>query len=383
MRKHVRGTTVIERRQGSVLDADAEAIVNTVNCVGVIGKGVALLVKRAYPQVYARYREACEAGEVRPGRVLAVPTGRPGNPKYIINFPTKRHWRQPSRLDDIRAGLPALIEKVKELGLRSVAVPALGCGNGGLDWDTVRPLIEEAFATLPDVHVLLFDPMNGPAGAPAAQPLEDRRRCIGENRAQNLPAASDRHRRPTDAGIAALLHVMARYQELGDELAPWEVARLAYLLQAAGMPLPFQGAAAAHEPSPEGLAAMLPALAPFLRGRLNLRQPHAPVTLQPAAVTAAEQALAGLPETMALAERVARLIEGFETPYGLELLVTVHHLARDLPDAATDAERAVTEAIARFGHERRYLQPNHVRKAWQRLHEQGWLPRAALAVPAR
>jgi O-acetyl-ADP-ribose deacetylase (regulator of RNase III) len=375
---------VIERRQGSVLDADAEAIVNTVNCVGVMGAGVALRVKQAYPEVYVRYRAACQAGEVQPGRMLVVPTNRLGNPRYIINFPTKRHWRQPSRLEDIRAGLPALIETVKELGLRSVAVPALGCGNGGLDWKTVRPLIEEAFAALPEVHVFLFDPLNGPANTPAVHPLQGRRRRIksGVERAAKLPTGAVRHRHPIEPGIAALLYVMARYQELEDALALWEVARLAYLLQTIGVPLPLQGAAA-HDPSPEGLAAILPALAPFLRGRLNLRRPHAPAALQPAAVTAAEQALAELPGVRARAERVARLIEGFETPYGLELLVTVHRLAWELPDVATDAERAVTETIARFGHERRYLQPNHVRKAWQRLHEHGWLPHAALTASTR
>src|SRR3712207_6404888 len=150
---------MIEPGAGSLLDADAEALVNTVNCVGIMGKGVALLVKQAYPENFARYQEACAAGEVKPGRMLVVSTGRLDNPCYIINFPTKRHWKAKSRLEYIREGLPALIAEVERLGVRSIAVPALGCGNGGLNWDDVRPLIEAAFAAVPNVRVVLFDPL--------------------------------------------------------------------------------------------------------------------------------------------------------------------------------------------------------------------------------
>lgn len=148
---------MIEPARGDLLHSDAEAIVNTVNCVGVMGAGLALQVRRAFPDGYAAYAAACKRGEVAPGRMFVTATGRTG-PRWVIHFPTKRHWREPSRLADVEAGLPALVGEVRRLGIGSVAVPPLGCGLGGLAWSDVRPRIERAFAALPDVRVLLFDP---------------------------------------------------------------------------------------------------------------------------------------------------------------------------------------------------------------------------------
>src|SRR5438270_13512920 len=122
--------------------------------------------------------------------MFTVPTGSMVNPKYIINFPTKRHWKGKSKLGDIQAGLKALNEEVRRLGIRSIAIPPLGCGNGGLEWSEVRPLIEAAFADLPDVRVVLF----GPAGSPKPE------------------AMTNRTRRPRmTAGRAAVIALMNRY----------------------------------------------------------------------------------------------------------------------------------------------------------------------------
>lgn len=123
-----------------------------------MGAGIALEFKRRFPAMFHAYRNACDAGEVRPGQMHIFALTGDGNPRYIINFPTKRHWRDRSRLEDVRSGLPALVEEVQRLGIHSIAVPALGCGHGGLDWKQVRPLIESAFTDAPEVHVLLFRP---------------------------------------------------------------------------------------------------------------------------------------------------------------------------------------------------------------------------------
>ncbi len=272
-----------------------------------------------------------------------------------------------------------------------MAVPALGCGNGGLDWDTVRPLIEEAFAALPEVRVLLYDPLAIEA-APARQPHPGRTKGLaprraGANGGQPLPvpAAHPVHREPPapdDERLASLLYLIGRYGELGYELSWREVARLADLLHAADAPRAITDTAD-HDPRPTGVTALRSQLAPWLEGGPARQPTPAALRLRPEAAAAAQQALKGRPDAWAHAQRVARLMEGFESPYGLELLVMVHHLAREQPEVATDAARAVTETIARFGRERRYLQPNHVWKAWQRLHEQGWLSRAALTAPAR
>jgi len=144
---------MIRDATGNLLQTDAEALVNTVNCDGFMGKGIALQFKQAWPENFDAYAKACRAKEVRPGHMLVWESGRMVNPRYIINFPTKRHWREKSRLEDIRNSLRALVEDVQRLDIRSIAVPPLGCGNGGLDWQDVRPLIEAAFPELPDTQV--------------------------------------------------------------------------------------------------------------------------------------------------------------------------------------------------------------------------------------
>ncbi len=151
---------------GDLLQQEVDAIVNTVNTVGVMGKGIALQFKQKWPENFKAYAKACTGGEVRPGHMFIHDAGGLLKPRYIINFPTKRHWRERSRIEDIGAGLDDLIALVRKLGIRSIAIPALGCGNGGLDWGLVRPRIERAFATVSDIEVRLFAP-EGALGSPS------------------------------------------------------------------------------------------------------------------------------------------------------------------------------------------------------------------------
>ena len=153
---------MIEITKGNLLKADAEALVNTVNCVGVMGRGLALQFKLAFPDNFIAYQKACKAEEIKPGKMFIYNTGQMFNPKYIINFPTKRHWRGKSKMKDIRSGLEALVEDVKRIGIHSIAVPPLGCGLGGLKWQAVRTEIEKAFAQVPEVWVLLYPPILAP-----------------------------------------------------------------------------------------------------------------------------------------------------------------------------------------------------------------------------
>lgn len=142
-----------------LLDTPVEALVNPVNCVGVMGKGLARQFKQSFPPNFRLYEAACRANEVQPGRMFVTGTGRLfGHPRWIINFPTKRHWRNPSLVEDIESGLVALVAEIQQRGIQSIAIPPLGCGNGGLDWAVVRPLIEEALAAVPDVEVWLYEP---------------------------------------------------------------------------------------------------------------------------------------------------------------------------------------------------------------------------------
>ena len=162
---------VIEIAHGNLLKAPVEALVNTVNTVGVMGKGIALQFRRAFPEMFRVYEKACRAGEVQLGKVSVFDLGcLLGGPRWVINFPTKGHWRAASRLADIEDGLSDLAVTVGRLGIRSIAVPPLGCGHGGLRWDDVRPRIEAALGTLGDVKVLVYQP----AGAPRAAAIPNR-----------------------------------------------------------------------------------------------------------------------------------------------------------------------------------------------------------------
>jgi O-acetyl-ADP-ribose deacetylase (regulator of RNase III) len=339
---------MLESCWGNLLEADAEALVNTVNCVGVMGKGLALQFKKAYPENFEEYQLACQADEVKPGQMFIVPTGRFDNPRFIINFPTKRHWRNPSQLGDIKIGLDALVETVKQLNIRSIAIPPLGCGNGGLDWSEVAPLIEDAFAQVPDVRVLVYEPPASVKEESIVSPLPELTR-----------------------GRALLIALMAHYQSLDNSLTLLEVQKLAYLLQATGEPLRLQFLLTEHGPSAANLHPVLNQLqGHYLEGYRN--DDRAKMHLLAGAEAEAEGFLAGTP-AIALLDRVIRLIEGYETSYGLEVLSIVHWVMQTDPQSVINVERAIAAIKSWHPAQQGILKPQHIQKAWQRLQEQRWV----------
>ena len=152
---------MITFRQGDIFQDDAEALVNPVNCVGTMGKGLALEFKKRFPDNFREYAGECRDGRMRPGRMSVFRTHRNDPPTYIINFPTKRDWRNPSRMEDIEAGVKALAREIRDRGIRSVAVPALGSGLGQLPWERVRAAIEEGLGELKDVRITIYQPRGG------------------------------------------------------------------------------------------------------------------------------------------------------------------------------------------------------------------------------
>jgi O-acetyl-ADP-ribose deacetylase (regulator of RNase III) len=144
---------------GNIFESDAEALVNTVNTVGVMGKGLALQFKERFPANYKFYVAACKNEEVKIGKMFITPTNSFMNPKWIINFPTKKHWMNNSRYEFIEAGLDDLVTQIEKLNIQSIAIPPLGAGQGGLNWDKVKELIQLKLGHL-NIEITVFEPVN-------------------------------------------------------------------------------------------------------------------------------------------------------------------------------------------------------------------------------
>jgi O-acetyl-ADP-ribose deacetylase (regulator of RNase III) len=340
---------MIEPATGNLFEAHADALVNTVNCVGIMGKGIALQFKQAYPEMFASYERAARAGEIQPGRMHLFQTGRLW-PQYIINFPTKRHWRGKSRLDDVEAGLRDLVKVIQELDIQSVAIPPLGSGNGGLDWNAVRPRILGAFDALPHVRVFLYEPR----GEPLAKD-----RITGTERPSLTPAR------------ALYLAAMGAYRSLEYSLTLLEVQKLAYFLQVAGAKLQLQFERGPYGPYAHNLNQVLRRLeGHYLYGATDTK-PSTEIELATGAVDEANGFLNTLPEAQPLS-RLTRLIEGFETPYGMELLATVHWVVNESPVAADDFRVCLDAVQSWNSRKRQVMKPQHVKLAWDRLKSEQW-----------
>jgi O-acetyl-ADP-ribose deacetylase (regulator of RNase III) len=349
---------MIEYRTGDILQADTEALVNTVNCVGIMGRGVALQFKNAYPENFKFYVAACERGEVRPGQMLVFETGQLTNPKYIINFPTKRHWRGKSRLEDIETGLKTLAEEIRTRRIRSIALPPLGSGLGGLDWTNVRPRIEAALRDFDDVRVVVFEPHTSPE-------------VHVTTKSREVPKMT--------AGRAALVVLLQRY--LGGLMDPFvtllELHKLMYFMQEAGEPLKLRYAKALYGPYAENLRHVLHHVeGHLLSGYADGGDaPDKQLQLVPGAISDAESFLTGHAMTRQRFDRVADLVEGFETPFGLELLSTVHWVATR--EGATIADQAVAKTYAWNDRKRRFS-PSQIDLALSVLAKNGWLGSGAV-----
>ena len=348
---------MIEFGKGNLLDADVQALVNTVNTVGIMGKGIALQFKKAYPENFAAYAKACEREEVQIGRMFIHHLAKLENPQFIVNFPTKGHWRSRSKLEDIESGLDALVKDVKRLGIESLALPPLGCGHGGLVWEDVYPMIVQAFKDLPDVRVVVY--------APGATPD-----------AGTMP---NKTKRPNmTIGRATILGLMQSYSEPGYDypVTVLEIQKLAYFQQCAGEPLKLAFEKGPFGPYADELRHVLNHIeGHFIQGFADgQNKPDTAIKLREGAVDEAEQVLKKHAATRERFGRVAKLIEGFETPFGMELLSSVHWIAvQENADAKTDVNAAITGVHAWNERKKKTMHADHIRSAWQRLREQGWI----------
>lgn len=298
---------------GNLLEAPVEALVNTVNTVGVMGKGIALMFRDAFPENLKAYEAACKAGEVEVGRMFVTRRDELLGPKWIVNFPTKRHWRNPSKLEWVEAGLADLKRFILAEGVKSIALPPLGSGNGGLNWRVVRPVIERALADLPDVEVVVYEPT-------------DRYMAVAKRKGVEKLT-------PARALVAELIR---RYSVLGFECTLLEVQKLAYLLERRiavlqlDNPLDLKFAANRYGPYANRLEHLLDNLdGSYLHADKRLADATAFDTISfdeakrdTVAVYLQSEAKIYAPALDATSD----LIDGFESPLGMELLATVDWL---------------------------------------------------------
>lgn len=351
---------MITEERGNLLRAPVDALVNTVNTQGVMGKGIALQFKNAFPAMFKDYAAAAKRGEVVLGRMHVWRTHALTGPRFIINFPTKGHWRAKSRLADIDRGLIDLVRIIEDLGIDSIAVPPLGCGNGGLEWSQVGPRIRTAFSSLPNVDVRLFPP----DGAPAATDM-----IVNSERPKMTP------------GRAALVGLVSRYaNQAMTEPSLIETQKLMYFLQLVGEPLNLRFSPNRYGPYADNLRHVLKQieghyLSGFGDGSAAVLD-AAPLKPLPGASRLVEEQLETNPETRQRMESVLGLAAGFESTYGMELLATVHWVAARAPQGTSDEE--IASEVAHWSKRKaRMFTPRHVDRALATLRAHGMLAEAA------
>ena len=325
---------------GNILHDQADAIINTVNTVGVMGKGLALQFKKAFPDNFKVYKKACDDQGLVTGEVLTVELNSINAPFYIINFPTKAHWKGKSKLEYIEQGLSSLKSEVKRLGLKSVALPALGSGLGGLDWHAVDSLIQSSLSELPGVEWRVYPPQNAPR--------------------------------------AAVLGLIERYTStgFGYRLSLLEVQKLVYFLTAAGEPLNKVVFKKHHYgPYADVLRHVLDKMeGHFITGYADgINKPDTPIELKDDAAIEALNYLQACPETKQRFDKVARLIEGFESQNGMELLSTVHWVATNELEGNDITDDLLINSVHSWNTRKSQMKPAHILAAWNKLKQEGWL----------
>lgn len=337
---------MIRYKVGDILNADTEALVNTVNTVGVMGKGIALAFKKAYPSNFDEYKKAADEKNLKIGSLLVTETGQL-QPKYIINFPTKKHWRHPSKLSYIREGMESLAKVIKDKDIRSVAIPPLGCGNGKLNWDEVKPIMEHFLSPLAkDREFIIFEP------------------------GYNDQKIKEKKEVKLTPGRAMLLYTLNEYRVLGYEINLLVVQKTAYFLQRSGEPLSLNYEKGYYGPYAHNLTHLLKHLNGFyLKYQSEKNKPGTTVRLSEDKLTRVKKYVEEklTQEQKNRVKKLINFIEGFESPYGLELLATVDFIKQQKPDISFDELK--NEVHNWTNRKRSIMKPFHLEIAFNQIKE--------------
>ncbi len=340
---------MITTTKGNILQADTEAIVNTVNTVGVMGKGIALQFKETFPENYKLYRDAVARKEIAVGKVFVTETHQLSNPKYIINFPTKTHWKGKSKYEFIEKGLEDLSRIITEKKIHSVSVPPLGCGNGGLRWEKVRKLIVEKLQGLKNVTIVLYEPIA----------------LVPQLNKQEKPAELTQSR-------ALVLALIKRYTILGYEVTLLEIQKLAYFLQRFGEQLKLQYVAQDFGPYAYNLMFLLRNLeGPYLTGKKKIAdtKPFDTINIQQDKINAVETYILKncTSEQQQRLQTVYDLIQGFESPLGMELLATVDWIMNKTANDQRTIENTIAGVHSWNERKKKLMKAQYIKAAYDRL----------------
>lgn len=331
---------------GNILKSETEAIVNTVNTQGVMGKGIALSFKEAYPLNFKIYKKACNEGTIDIGKLLVTETGQL-YPKYIINFPTKKHWRNPSKYEYIEEGLKDLVRLIKEYSIKSISIPPLGAGNGRLEWERVKNILINHLSNISsDIDIVIFEPG-----------YNDQKPQIKKD--INLTAQR-----------AIFIYVLWHYQILGYQINLLVAQKIAYFLQKFGENLNLDFEKGLYGPYSQRLNHLLKYLnGGFIIYDESVNSPSTTINILNEKYNEVEkyynERLSDEQKTRA--QKVLNFIEGFESTYGLELLATISFIVEKT------GKRSFEEILALVAvwteRKKEIMKPNHIKIALTRLQE--------------
>lgn len=351
---------MIKLTHGDLLKEQVDAIVNTVNCVGIMGKGIALQFKKKWPENFKAYSKACKKGEIKPGKVFVYNlTGISEKPQYIVNFPTKNHWREKSKLSYIEEGLNDLKLFIQNNNIKSIAIPPLGCGNGCLEWSTVKIMIENAFSSLENIDVHLFEPGSA---------LSAKNMVINTKK----PALT--------LGRAILIKLISIYREMEYSLSKLEIQKLCYFGQELGLLSKLNFKKNQFGPYAHNLRHVLDQMdGHYIFGIGDHDSVDAQISLMPDADNQADHYLDQNLEIQHKLKKLADLIEGFESPYGMELLSTVYWAAKH--SANNNDVEMVIQTVYNWEptqpdwnqRKQHLMKKSHIKTALEHIKQQGWL----------
>jgi len=300
---------------GNMLEAETEALVNTVNTVGVMGKGIALQFKERFPMSFKIYADACKKGEMQVGKMLIVKENTINGEKLIINFPTKTEWFKKSQYSYIEDGLKDLVKVIEEYQIKSIAIPPLGCGNGGLKWEKVKPMMDKYLGQLPNVGIQIYEPND------AVKEILQKEAIKKE---VGLTAAR-----------AMLLYALFKYEKLGEVATIFSANKLAYFLQKSGEPMRLQFVPYKYGPYAQAIEKVLYALnGKYLTGMEQMKaRAFEPLQLNYEKFEEVEKYVNTIlnSDQKQRLESIFNIIDGFETTLSLEILSSAHFLLSENP----------------------------------------------------